>query len=201
MSCTGACGRAYQRGFTLLELLLVLFVIGLMAGLTVMSVSGNPEREFRRDAARLQQLLGMAQDEAQFAGEELGFWVDPEGTSYSFYRFDDAELAWLSYEKSGFEKRDLPARYKLETEVMGDAVDLAELYKDIYKLSDKAGDDDEKPLVPWLVFFSDGQYTPFRLWLTHPAVQEFVFVLEGDGVGKIRVRKVDAGNKPDLAHE
>lgn len=193
--------RHLQKGFTLLEVLVVIFVIAIMSGLAVMSVGGNPEREFRRDVMRIQQMLIMAADEAPFAGEELGFWVDPDGKAYSFYRFDDAELEWLPYEKENFGKRQLSAQYQLEVESTGEPVDLAALYKEVYKLEDKKEDPDEKPVVPWLVFFSDGQYTPFRVWFSNPHIRDFVYVLEGDGLGKVTIRQVDAREKPELSHE
>ena len=46
-----------MRGFTLLELLMVIVVIGVMAGLAVATGGGNAGRELRRDAARMQQAL------------------------------------------------------------------------------------------------------------------------------------------------
>ncbi|HQQ74470.1 MAG TPA: type II secretion system minor pseudopilin GspH [Pseudomonadales bacterium] len=190
-----------ESGFTLLELLMVVFVVGIMAGLTVMSVGGNTEREFRRDVARMQQVLGMAQDEAPFGGEEIGFWLDPEEKKYRFLRFDETELKWLPFDKEGFTEHQLPEQYQMELEMSGDPVDLAELYKEVYKLDDKLKDSDEKPLVPWLVFFSDGHYTPFRLWLSSPLVKDSVYVLEGDGLGDIHFRLVAARDKPELSHD
>jgi hypothetical protein len=143
----------------------------------------------------------MASDEAPFAGEELGFLVDPEGKSYAFYRFDDAELEWLPYEKENFGKRQLSGNYRLEIETAGEPVDLAALYKEVYKLDDKKKEDDEKPVIPWLVFFSDGQYTPFRVWFSNPRVKDFVYLLEGDGLGKIKISQVAASEKPELSHD
>lgn len=177
---------------------MVVFVVGIMAGLTVMSIGGNPEREFRRDVARMQQVLGMAQDEAPFAGQEIGFWLDPAGTSYSFFAFDNEKLVWNVYEEEGFTKRDLPAQYRLELEMDGDPVDLGGLYKEVFKIDEELGKEEDKALViPWLVFFSDGHYTPFRLWLAHPYVKEHVYVLEGDGLSDIRMRQVEARQMPE----
>lgn len=184
---------------------MVVFVVGIMAGLTVMTIGGNPEREFRRDVGRIQQVLAMAQDEAPFAGEEIGFWVDPAGKSYRFYHFDNRKLAWQPYEKEGFVEYKLPSQYRLQVEIPGEAgpVDLAALYKDAYKLTEKPKDldDEDEPLVPWLVFFSDGNYTPFRLWLSNPHVRNMVYLLEGDGLGDVRIRQMDASKKPDLVND
>jgi general secretion pathway protein H len=192
----------HESGFTLLELLMVVFVVGIMAGLAVMSIGGNPEREFKRDVSRIQQVLGLAQDEAPFAGEELGFWLDPEGKSYSFLSFDDKKLKWRPYDKEGFAEHALPAQYRMELEVDGDPVDLAELYREAYKLDKKKSkDEEEEPKVPLLVFFSDGHYTAFRLWLSNPLVKESVYSLEGNGLGDIKIREVPAREKPEFSRE
>lgn len=194
----------YESGFTLLELMMVVFVVGIMAGLTVLSIGGNAGREFRRDVSRVQQVLILAQDEAPFAGEEIGFWLDPDGESYSFLRFDDKKLAWEPLEKEGFTEHKLPQQYQVKLEISGARIDLARIYKDAYKKSDKLDNwlteekPKKKPAVPSLVFFSDGHYTPFSLEFSSDYVKEFVYVIEGDGLGAVRIRQMQAGNKRKL---
>lgn len=187
-----------QAGFTLLELLVVVFIAGIMAGLTVMTIGGNTEREFKRDVARIQQVMNLAADEAQFNGQELGLWLSPDGKSYSFYTFDEQEVEWVPYDKHGFTDYPLPVAYRMQLEILGKPIDLAELYKEIFKLDDKISSYGEKPIAPLLIFFSDGDYTPFHLWLTNPYVKEFVYVLEGDGLGAIRSKLVEARAMPEL---
>lgn len=190
-----------QTGFTLLEILVVVFIAGMMAGLTVMSVGGNSTREFKRDVARIQQVMNLAADEAQFNGQELGLWLSPDGKSYTFYTFDDKNVEWVPYDKHGFTTYALPHAYQMELEMLGKPVDLAELYKEMYKLDDKITEYGETPITPLLIFFSDGDYTPFHLWLTNPAVKESVYVLEGDGLGAIRSKSVNKSDKPDFQRE
>lgn len=191
----------FESGFTLLELMMVVFVIGIMASLTVMSIGGNTEREFRRDVARIQQVFILAQDEAPFAGEEIGFALDPNGESYSFLTFDDKKIAWEPLEKEGFTEHKLPQQYEVSLEISGDRVDLARVYKEAYKKSDKLDNwlTEDKPKkkspVPLLIFFSDGHYTPFSLQISSPHVKEFVYVIEGDGLGGIHMRQTQAGKK------
>lgn len=187
--------------------MMVVFVVGIMAGLTVMSIGGNAEREFRRDVARIQQVLILAQDEAPFAGEEIGFALDPGGESYSFLRFDEKTLGWSLLEKEGFTEHQLPQQYEVELDVSGERVDLARIYKEAFKTSGKLDNwlTEDKPKkklpVPSLVFFSDGHYTPFHLQLSNPHVKEFVYVIEGDGLGGIHVRQAQAGRKRKSSHD
>lgn len=181
--------------------MMVVFVVGVMAGLTVMSIGGNAEREFRRDAARIRQVLILAQDEAPFAGEEIGFALDPDGESYNFLRFDEKSLMWEPLEKEGFTEHKLPQKYEVELDISGERVDLTRIYKEAYKTSDKLDNwlTEEKPKkklpAPLLIFFSDGHYTPFLLQLTNPYVKNFVYVIEGDGLGDIYVHEAQAGKK------
>ncbi len=180
---------------------MVVFVVGIMAGLTVMGIGGNAEREFLRDATRIQQILIMAQDEAPFAGEEIGFWLDPEGESYSFLAFDDKNFGWEPLEKEGFTEHKLPQQYEISLEISGDRVDLARVYKEAYKTSDKLDNwlTEEKPkkksLVPLLIFFSDGHYTPFSLQISSSHVKDFSYIIQGDGLGSMNIRQSHSGKK------
>ena len=181
--------------------MMVVFVVGIMAGLTMMSIGGNSEREFRRDVARIQQVFILAQDEAPFAGEEIGFALDRNSESYSFLTFNDKKLAWELLEKEGFTEHKFPQQYEISLEISGDRVDLARVYKEVYKNSDKLDNwlTEEKPKkklpVPLLIFFSDGHYTPFSLKISSPHVKEFVYLIEGDGLGSIHMRQAQAGKK------
>lgn len=180
---------------------MVVFVVGIMAGLTVLSIGGNAEREFRRDVSRIQQVLILAQDEAPFAGEEIGFWLDPDGGSYSFLRFNEKKLSWEALEKEGFSEHKLPRQYQVKLDISGERVDLARIYKEAYKKSDKLDNwlTEDKPakksVVPSLVFFSDGHYIPFSIELSSEHVKDFVYVIEGDGLGAVRIRQAQAGKK------
>lgn len=185
-----------QTGFTLLELLLVILVAGIMAGLAVMSVGGNTEREFRRDVARMQQVLRMAADEAQFNAKELGLWIAPDGSAYGFYTFDEAELEWVPYEAEGFRNETLPVAYQLQLALQGEPLDLAQIYRDALHKDDKLEGLGDQPFSPLLIFFSDGDYTPFRLWIRHPDVAQQAYVLTGDGLGDIHSDVVDMRNVP-----
>lgn len=174
---------------------MVVVVIGIMSGLAVMAIGGNAEREFRRDTARLQQLLTMAMDEAAYAGEELGFWIEADGQAYEFLRFDTTTLAWKPYAQDGFGRRESPDGHRLELVMDGDPVNLQRLYKELLKLDELPDDKEDTGRVPALVFFSDGQYTPFELRLQHRQDTGLSATLSGDGLGPIREVATDGQKK------
>jgi len=77
-----AAGRS--RGFTLIEVLVVVAVIAIAAGLVVVNVDGDDRRSAEREATRLAGALEHAAALAQWRSETLGFSAD--GAGYRFWR-------------------------------------------------------------------------------------------------------------------
>lgn len=77
------CRAARQQGFTLLEMMIVLVIIGIATSLASISAFGNSDaRALRQDALRLAQLFTAAQVEARASGQSIVWQYDAEG-----YRF------------------------------------------------------------------------------------------------------------------
>lgn len=70
------------RGFTLLELLVVLVILGVAAGVVSLSVAPSEQRLAEREAQRLAVLFRLAQDEARTRGRPVAWVADAAG-----YRF------------------------------------------------------------------------------------------------------------------
>ena len=71
--------QGVQRGFTLLELLLVVALAGIILSMVVFSATPNPSRQLEQDALQLAQVFRIAQDEAQVRGKALQCQGDAEG--------------------------------------------------------------------------------------------------------------------------
>lgn len=89
-------GAARQHGFTLMELLVVMVLIGVVAGLASLSLGDGGERLLRSEAERLAATLKLARDELLITGESdraLGLHRD----GYSFLELvvlDDNTREW-----------------------------------------------------------------------------------------------------------
>ena len=70
------------RGYTLLELLVVVAIIALAAGMLTLGVAGDEPRRLREEGDRLAALFTLAQSEARVSGRALLWQADLEG-----YRF------------------------------------------------------------------------------------------------------------------
>ena len=102
---TSAPGPCSRRGFTLLELLVVLLIMGLFAGL-VAAISHPDERALLRvEAERLAQLLDLAAVEARLSGSPIAWTA--EASRYRFWRWRD-DAGWSEARDDSLRARSLP---------------------------------------------------------------------------------------------
>jgi general secretion pathway protein H len=76
--------RRSAGGYTLIELLIVMVVIGIMLGLVSLSIVPDPQAKLRRDAERLETLFALAAEEAQLTSVPIAWRGDENG--YAFFR-------------------------------------------------------------------------------------------------------------------
>src|SRR5689334_15559631 len=70
------------RGFTLIEILLVVAIIGVAAGVVTLSVRGAESRKLEEEGNRLAALFRMAASEARTGGRTLVWQADLSGYSF-----------------------------------------------------------------------------------------------------------------------
>lgn len=180
-----------RRGFTLLELLIVLVVIGIISSFAVLSTGlADRDKPLGKETQRLLALLRMASEESVQHGDELGMRID--GSGYRFMRYD--RDAWKPLDDDLFRERELPPEISVKLELEGrpivldnpDSSDSDAASKDEEKKGDK------KPLAPQIVFLSSGEASPFVLTLSeHDAPP---FYIKSDGNGDFSLNTMD-GNK------
>ena len=76
-------------GFTLLELMVVVLIMGLAAGLISVSLTPDPRALLREDAERVAQLARAAITEARMTGHAVG--VTAEAGRYRFWRLTEGQ--------------------------------------------------------------------------------------------------------------
>ncbi len=74
-------GRA-MRGFTLVELMIVLAIIGITLGMVSINAMPSPRQNLHGEASRIALLLQLARDEAIVRNRPVAFEADPDN-----YRF------------------------------------------------------------------------------------------------------------------
>jgi type II secretion system protein H len=100
-----------HRGFTLVEVLVVVIIIGIASGIVLVNLDGDDRGRTEREAKRLAGALEHAAALAQWKGETLG--VSAEGSAYRFWRRRGDELWEAIADDDVLTPRALPADFTL----------------------------------------------------------------------------------------
>lgn len=168
----------FSRGFTLLELMVVLVIIGIIITFAVLSIGdGGRQDRLKQEAQRLQALCSLASEEAVLRSQELGVVVRHQG--YDFVAFDGDAWQRIS-DDSLFHKYVLPDSMELKLFIDGLPVDLGEQ-------SPKEG----KGPTPQLLFFSSGERQPFELMVAYRDDPPLAYRLQAPLLGPLKRERVE----------
>jgi len=167
-----------QSGFTLIEIMVVIVVLGIVAGSMVVSIRGkDPEDVIGEEAERLMQLIRLNQEEAVMAGAMTGLYFNLG--NYYFLNFSDDTWSVVSEDKI-FKPRKLPKGIELELEVEGELAQLDDADEELpgmEGLADSAdseedesedsddgfGSDEKDQITPHVYIFPNGEMITFKL--------------------------------------
>lgn len=187
------------RGFTLIEVLVIIVILGTLVGLAVFSIGNRPQlNQLEHESMRLQSSLQWVLDEALFQNQEWGITI--EENRYAFYQFDYKKKQWNKVddikdaektELKGLFEHKLPDDYWVETQIEGAplTISMKEPEKqDSPGLSSSSSTTLSK-ITPTILLLSSGEYTPFVISLGIEPEHKTLFSIKGDGVGDIQLIK------------
>lgn len=170
------------RGFTLLELLVVLFVIMLLTSMATLNVgSGAADRLLEDQLRQLQSMLAYAADEAQMSGRDYGLLlhkVDIDGENVVRYGWRERRPeGWRQAQSVSavFDELDFSPRMDVSLQLDdGLKVEVGPL-------------DDPLGASPQVVFYASGEVLAGALDVRRRQDGELLWRLEWDLLGRSRL--------------
>lgn len=162
------------RGFTLIEILVVMLVIGIaVAVIGFSSSTSNSYYSANAYAQRVAQRIEMARDRAIQSNSEWGMFVEED--NYRFANFDPINGEWFDFTNKPFnaEKTNYTLNFKVTIEDYPGQVE---------------SDDEE---LPDLIFFSIGEVSPFALDLKIDELPGATWNFQSDGFSQVRAEQLN----------
>ena len=160
-----------QRGFTLIEIVVVVVIISIVIGMTTISIGDPQAKRIKQSSTRVATLLQLAKEQAIFNSQDYALSVWESG--YAFYTL--SETGWnLIADDRIFRTRDLPEGLEFF------------LYLDDLKVILER-EDKKKPQI---FITSDGEISPFKLEITDH--RDWLYQITFDETGDFEILTEDA---------
>jgi len=153
-----------QRGFTLIEIMVVVVIAAILMGAVTISFPRTDEDLLKEDGDRFSAIIALIQDEAILQSRDMAMSVIDGG--YEFYSREDS--AWSVYSEAPFVPRKLKGNNHAELYVEGDSIKLKSASK----------------TKPQIVIYSSGEMTPFTYVITNP--KKSTVTIDVNAVGVIK---------------
>ncbi len=140
-----------QRGFSLLELIVVIAMMATLTGVIVPRINfGGEKNQIRTETLRLAELMRRASEESIFKTREIGIRFTDGDYQFLTLEGDNRTGKWVAYESKMFRKREWPDGFEVEVELSGVGVELE--FSDAFKIDEKTR--------PHVLFLSNGELMP-----------------------------------------
>jgi general secretion pathway protein H len=181
-----------SKGFSLIEILVVLVIIAFATKMVVYSLEGGAEDALDTQALRLHTTINMASEFAILNQVELGIQVD--NNIFEFLVFDGEK--WITFDREElFEPIEFDERFKLTLNLE----DLAWAADNLLEQSNwrelmTGGDEDSllelrEVKIPQVLILSSGEVSAFQLTLELQEQREPVYFIEGEFTAPVNLRR------------
>ena len=160
-----------SKGFTLVEILVVVVIMAVVISLAVLSigVTGH-DAQLDEETRRIEGLVGLLHERALLEGRDFGMRIEP--TAYEFVAYDALRDRWSPMDQEHeFRHRKLPKGVSFQLQLDSQIVVLKAVDRNLVSSA-------TPPIA------ASGEGTPFRLTLEREETKASASV-DGDALGRI----------------
>ena len=170
--------RTGSSGFTLIEVLVVVFIIGILISVTLISVHAlGRDTEIRDETRRIAAIIGAVQEQAQMEGRDFGLRLKER--EYEFLSYDPRRDLWQLVEGDDLLRpRQLPPGLNFRLRLDGRDASL------------RPPADTKKAWPPQIDILGSGDLTAFELKLQRED-SDHEATITGNANGELEVKNVD----------
>jgi len=166
-------GSAPARGFTLVELLVVVVLVATLMGTVILGFTGaDTEQRLKGNAEQLAYAIEMARQFALQRNREWGLYVEPD--AIEFAEFDPEQDDWITQTDRPFGSVAVMDNVTLRVE----SAELGDLPSA------------ERDRLPEIIIFSSGEVTPFTVHL-EPEWQTAGWEVGSDGLSRVSAQRAE----------
>jgi general secretion pathway protein H len=183
--------RINSRGFTLLELIVVIFIIGITLTFAALSITNrDQEQRAEQEAQSLAARLGLAGQESVLQAKELALELTEEGSGYQFLVLEGKGWQILGSDQDALRPRRLPGGMRLEMKLEGEEIHFTEISEKSADDVDKNPEEDlerkgDEETTPRIYLLSSGEITPFTATLHTEGVADYQVSGTANGTFKV----------------
>lgn len=171
--------RGKIHGFTLIEIMVVIAIMGIMLGLGMFAFGdGGLSDKLEQESQRLYGLIKLAQEESILQSKELALELETDGYVFKESEYDEKskKYTWVSIAGDKiFRKRSLTAGIELDLKVEGTNLEL------------KNKSDEEAPIRIFIL--SSGELTAFDLTLKISDLEQY-YTITGLESGELKIERI-----------
>lgn len=171
--CSPPARAAPARGFTLVELLVVVVLVATLMGTVILGFTGaDTEQRLKGHAEQLANAIEMARQYALQRNREWGLYVEPDAVEFA--EFDPEQGDWVPQTGRPFGNVAVMdnVTLRVESEEMGDLPSA------------------ERDRLPKVIIFSSGEVTPFTVHL-EPGWDTAGWEVGSDGLSRVSTQRAE----------
>ncbi|WP_299009361.1 type II secretion system minor pseudopilin GspH [uncultured Shewanella sp.] len=188
--------RLRQKGFTLMEVLLVVLLMGLAAAAVTLSMGGaGKDSALEKTAQQFMQSVDLVLDETVMSGDFVGIVVEPD--HYQFVIYDEGKWQPLKNDRL-LSEREMPSGVDMSLVVEGlplvqEDEEKSSSFTDDGPFIEKTDEEKKKFPDPQILLFPSGEMSAFELTFAgrNDSNQYIDVKVIGDPLGRLRLSRND----------